>query len=233
MVADHPAGEAGQDRRPDLRHGRYMVFQLAEVAVPRALFADILRRIDGLRPRSPPLPHEDEENDIRCQLSRRSASIADREALLHSDNGEGRKPRNAAVAAWRRGPGRRRLAVSGEPPHDCGSDKDKNGEFPVQCVSPVRSRSAGIQNPAHHDSSFCEATPDRSGKQRLALQSELCALEDVELDPVVFPLEQIVAYCKVNIDQIAQHGSVLVVVEERVKEGMLPGPYIVAYLPHP
>ncbi len=28
---------------------RYMVFQLAEVAVPRALFAAILRRIDRLR----------------------------------------------------------------------------------------------------------------------------------------------------------------------------------------
>ena len=30
-------------------HGRYMVFQLAEVAVPRALFAGILRRIERLR----------------------------------------------------------------------------------------------------------------------------------------------------------------------------------------
>jgi hypothetical protein len=39
-----------------VRHGRYMVFQLAEVAVPPALFADILRRIDDLRLRSPPLP---------------------------------------------------------------------------------------------------------------------------------------------------------------------------------
>jgi hypothetical protein len=39
-----------------VRHGRYAVFQLAEVAVPRALFADILRRIDDLRPRPPPLP---------------------------------------------------------------------------------------------------------------------------------------------------------------------------------
>jgi hypothetical protein len=29
--------------------GRYHVFQLAEVAVPRALFAAILRRIDRLR----------------------------------------------------------------------------------------------------------------------------------------------------------------------------------------
>jgi hypothetical protein len=32
-----------------VRHGRYVVFQLAEVAVPRALFDGILRRIDRLR----------------------------------------------------------------------------------------------------------------------------------------------------------------------------------------
>jgi hypothetical protein len=38
-----------------VRNGRYVVFQLAEVAVPRPLFAEILRRIDGLRPPSPPL----------------------------------------------------------------------------------------------------------------------------------------------------------------------------------
>ena len=38
-----------------VRHGRYVVFQLAEVAVPRALFAEILRRIDHLRPRPPPI----------------------------------------------------------------------------------------------------------------------------------------------------------------------------------
>jgi hypothetical protein len=38
-----------------VRHGRYLVFQLAEVAVPRALFAEILHRIDRLRPRPPPL----------------------------------------------------------------------------------------------------------------------------------------------------------------------------------
>ncbi len=37
-----------------VHHGRYVVFQLAEVAVPRALFAQILRRIDRLR--GPPLP---------------------------------------------------------------------------------------------------------------------------------------------------------------------------------
>ena len=32
-----------------VRHGRYVVIQLAEVAVPRALFATILRRIGRLR----------------------------------------------------------------------------------------------------------------------------------------------------------------------------------------
>ena len=35
-------------------HGRYVTYQLAEVAVPPDLFADILRLIDGLRPA--PLP---------------------------------------------------------------------------------------------------------------------------------------------------------------------------------
>ncbi len=37
-----------------VRHGRYITFQLAEVAIPRSLFANILRLIDGLRPA--PLP---------------------------------------------------------------------------------------------------------------------------------------------------------------------------------
>ena len=34
-----------------VRHGRYVTFQLAEVAIPRRLFAGILRLIDGLRPK--------------------------------------------------------------------------------------------------------------------------------------------------------------------------------------
>ena len=37
-----------------VRHGRYVTFQLAEVAIARALFAEILRLIDRLRPA--PLP---------------------------------------------------------------------------------------------------------------------------------------------------------------------------------
>ena len=35
-----------------VRHGRYVA--MAEVAVPRVLFAEILRRIECLRPRPPP-----------------------------------------------------------------------------------------------------------------------------------------------------------------------------------
>jgi hypothetical protein len=37
-----------------VRHGRYVAFQMAEVAVPRDLFADILRRIDRRRPQPAP-----------------------------------------------------------------------------------------------------------------------------------------------------------------------------------
>ena len=37
-----------------VRHGRYVTFQMAEVAIPRDLFADILRRIDRLRPNPSP-----------------------------------------------------------------------------------------------------------------------------------------------------------------------------------
>ena len=37
-----------------VRHGRYVTFQLAEVAIPRRLFAAVLRLIDGLRPEPAP-----------------------------------------------------------------------------------------------------------------------------------------------------------------------------------
>ncbi len=33
------------------RHGRYVIFQMAEVAIPRDRFADTMRRIDRLRPK--------------------------------------------------------------------------------------------------------------------------------------------------------------------------------------
>ncbi len=37
-----------------VRHGRYVIFQRAEVAVPKELFQQILQPIDGLRPRPAP-----------------------------------------------------------------------------------------------------------------------------------------------------------------------------------
>ena len=37
-----------------VRHGRYVTFQLAEVAIPLPLFAEILQLIAGLRPRPAP-----------------------------------------------------------------------------------------------------------------------------------------------------------------------------------
>jgi hypothetical protein len=36
-------------------HGRYVTLQLAEVAVPRKLFQETLRRIDELRPKPAPV----------------------------------------------------------------------------------------------------------------------------------------------------------------------------------
>jgi len=38
-----------------VRHGRYITFQMAEVAISRPLFAEILRLIDGLQPAPLPL----------------------------------------------------------------------------------------------------------------------------------------------------------------------------------
>jgi hypothetical protein len=37
-----------------VRHGRYVIFQMAEVEVPKKLFQEISRLIDGLRPRPAP-----------------------------------------------------------------------------------------------------------------------------------------------------------------------------------
>jgi hypothetical protein len=37
-----------------VHHARYAVFQMAEVAVPKEPFEQILRLIDGLRPRPAP-----------------------------------------------------------------------------------------------------------------------------------------------------------------------------------
>ncbi len=37
-----------------VRHGRYVTFHMAEMAIPRRLFAEILRLIDNLRPKPAP-----------------------------------------------------------------------------------------------------------------------------------------------------------------------------------
>ena len=37
-----------------VRHGRYVTFQLAEIGIPRRLFAEVLQLIDGLRPKPAP-----------------------------------------------------------------------------------------------------------------------------------------------------------------------------------
>ena len=37
-----------------VQHGRYVTFQLAVIAIPRQVFAEILRGIDGLRPKPAP-----------------------------------------------------------------------------------------------------------------------------------------------------------------------------------
>jgi hypothetical protein len=54
VVADQPAREADQDRRQVVSHGRYVTFQMAEVAVPRQMFAEILSLIARLQ--APPAP---------------------------------------------------------------------------------------------------------------------------------------------------------------------------------
>ena len=39
-----------------ISHGRYVAFQMAEVAIPRQMFQEILRLIAELRPQPPPAP---------------------------------------------------------------------------------------------------------------------------------------------------------------------------------
>jgi hypothetical protein len=39
-----------------VRHGRTVTFQMAEVAIPSTLFADVLKLIAELRPQPPPAP---------------------------------------------------------------------------------------------------------------------------------------------------------------------------------
>jgi hypothetical protein len=54
VVDDDAAGQADQTGGKIVRHGRYVTFQMAEAAIPRDLFADILSRIDRLRRKPAP-----------------------------------------------------------------------------------------------------------------------------------------------------------------------------------
>ena len=48
-----------------VRHGRYVTFQMAEVAVPRELFQKILRLIDDLRRRPIPAKAEGFDGEVK------------------------------------------------------------------------------------------------------------------------------------------------------------------------
>ena len=52
MVPDEFAGEADQNRAKVVSHGRYVMCQLAEVALSRQMFAEILMLVL----RAPPAP---------------------------------------------------------------------------------------------------------------------------------------------------------------------------------
>jgi hypothetical protein len=53
IVDDNYQGEADHFGTKVVSHGRYVAFRMAEISIPRNLFADILRLIGQLRP--PPL----------------------------------------------------------------------------------------------------------------------------------------------------------------------------------
>ena len=60
-------------------HGRYVAFQMAEVAVPRTLFAEILRLIGELRPRLAAAPGMSIAGNHRSDPDGRGVSMIDRE----------------------------------------------------------------------------------------------------------------------------------------------------------
>ena len=76
-----------------VRHGRYVVFQLAEVAVPRALFAEILRRIERGSAKAAAALGMSIESDERRQPDRRGVSMIDGEPLQGA-------PKRRSRAQW-------------------------------------------------------------------------------------------------------------------------------------
>src|SRR5712692_4092350 len=88
MVADQPAREAGQDRREGREHGPYVTFQMAEVAVSRQMFADILTliaRLTGTARASMScsgMSHASDGRERRCVSMRARQQFA---ALMRAD----------------------------------------------------------------------------------------------------------------------------------------------------
>ena len=82
-----------------VRHGRYVVFQLAEVAVPRSLFAEILRRIDRLRDR--PRRRRDGTNDVKAEAEGKAMGRSSPDPVDTSRTGalSGLRPFSAARGA--------------------------------------------------------------------------------------------------------------------------------------
>jgi hypothetical protein len=74
LVADESEGKADQDRREGGGHGRYVIFQMAEVAIPRQLFQEILRLIAKLLPQPPQALAETFDVMHSRATDRRSAS---------------------------------------------------------------------------------------------------------------------------------------------------------------
>jgi hypothetical protein len=56
LVTDKLEGQADQDRRESGEPRRYVIFPMAEVAIARQMFQEILRLIAELRPQPPPAP---------------------------------------------------------------------------------------------------------------------------------------------------------------------------------
>jgi hypothetical protein len=56
LVADQPEEKLIKIGAKVVSHGRYVAFQMAEVAIPRQMFQEILRLIAELRPQPPPAP---------------------------------------------------------------------------------------------------------------------------------------------------------------------------------
>ena len=80
-------------------HGRYVAFQMAEVAIPRQMFQEILRLIAELRPQPPPARlscvHKQSTGGVRPNASENS-QISHSTTVLDT-RGVGSRPQLASV----------------------------------------------------------------------------------------------------------------------------------------